>query len=169
MPDAWDKAKAMADKHGGTLFARLVNDGDKMICVFIGEPYAFEVVWTGERYAPVNSDEAEHLVDARATLRVVMNVYLPDEDAVRIYEMGTITFRDQLCSVREKYGLDAWSYEVTRHGARGSSKTSYTILPEEKLDAEKRKVVAAQQLHDLAAVILGQQKTSNRTEDDIPF
>jgi hypothetical protein len=52
MSNAWDNAKALAEKHAaaGGIFVRLQNDGDKVVGVFCGEPYAKEVYWDGQKY-----------------------------------------------------------------------------------------------------------------------
>jgi hypothetical protein len=52
MGNSWDKARTLADQHAsqGGIFVRLANDGDKVVGAFCGEPFAREVVWTGERY-----------------------------------------------------------------------------------------------------------------------
>jgi hypothetical protein len=57
--------------------------------------------------------------------------------------------------VRDKYGLDKWLFEIERHGEAGDPKTTYSILPEEKLDDELRGQIADAELHDLAALSSG--------------
>ena len=69
-------------------------------------------------------------------------------------EGGTQWFRDVL-KVRDKYGLDKWSFEIERHGEAGDPKTRYSMLPEEKIDGALRLRVAGAVLHDLATVVSG--------------
>jgi hypothetical protein len=57
--------------------------------------------------------------------------------------------------VRDKYGLDKWSFEIERHGEAGDPKTKYTILPEEKIDAALRQQIAGASAHDLEAAVGG--------------
>lgn len=146
----------MADKHSNSIFVRLTNDGDKIVGVFCGDPHPREVVWTGEKYLDAeNPEAAKHRQKGRQpSLRVALNLYVPADDAVKIYEMGTVVFKDVL-KLREKYGLDKWAFEIERHGSKGDNKTSYTILPEHKLDDATLKKIAGLELHDLAKVTAG--------------
>jgi len=61
MTNSWQIAEQMADQHaqGSGLFVKLPNDGDRVVGVFVGEPYPREVVWTGERYAEVDSADGK--------------------------------------------------------------------------------------------------------------
>jgi len=157
MSDAWSKAKGMADQHGGSaLFVRLANDGDKVVGIFLGEPYPREVVWTGERYVDADAPEAKATLDEgrKPSLRVAINLYVPAEKAVKIWEMGTVVFKD-LLKLREKYGLEKWSFEIERHGASGDPKTTYSLLPEQRIDDDDKKELASLKLHDLQQTVAG--------------
>jgi hypothetical protein len=160
MSNAWDIAKQMAERHTSSTFVRLANDGDKVVGVFVGEPLSREVVWTGEKYLDVKNPEAEkYLKKGRSSsLRVAMNIYIPAEKAVKVYEMGAVVFKD-VYKLRDKYGLDTWAFEIERHGGKGDNKTSYTILPEQRLDDAMRRQIAQLELHDL-------EKVLNNTEGD---
>lgn len=150
MNNAWDRARSLAEQHAnqGGIFVRLTNNGDKIVGAFCGEPFAREVVWTGERYETY--DPAIH-TDKRPSLRVMLNFFVPDEDAMKVIEGGTVWFKDVL-KVRDKYGLDKWLFEIERHGESGDPKTTYSILPEEKIDDGMRARIAAADPHDLAAI-----------------
>ena len=78
--NAWDTASRLADKHAnqGGIFIRLAANGDKVVGAFCGEPFAREVVWTGERYETY--DPAVH-TDKRPSLRVMLNFFVPAEAA----------------------------------------------------------------------------------------
>jgi hypothetical protein len=132
----------------------LANDGDKVVGVFVGEPLAREVVWTGEKYLDAKSPEAEkYLKKGRSSsLRVAMNIYVLAENVVKVYEMGATVFKD-VFKLRDKYGLDTWAFEIERHGGKGDNKTSYTILPEQRLDDAMRRKIAQLELHDLEKVL----------------
>ena len=150
---SWDTAARLADKHAnqGSLFVRLASNGDKIVGAFCGEPFAREVVWTGERYETY--DASVHL-DKRPSLRVMLNFYVPADGEMKVIEGGTTWFRDVL-KVRDKYGLDQWLFEIERHGEAGDPKTTYSILPEERLEDTLRARIAEAELHDLAALSTG--------------
>jgi len=137
MPEnAWDKSKELADRHseGGGPWLRLANDGDKAVGVFLGEPFPREVHFV-ERYVTCTGASCPHCGDGkRPSLRVAINFLTSKE--LRVFEMGTVTFKD-LLKVRDKYGLDKWSFEVERHGESGDPKTTYSILPEERLSEKQ--------------------------------
>jgi len=143
----------MADKHAssGGIFIRLTGDGDKVIGAFCGEPFPREVVWTGDRYETFDPDVH---TDKRPSLRVMINFYVPAEQDMKVIEGGTVWFKDVL-KVRDKYGLDKWLFEVERHGEAGDPKTTYTILPEEKLDDAHKGEIAGAGVHDLGALVSG--------------
>ena len=151
--NAWDSAARLADKHAnqGGIFIRLAANGDKVVGAFCGEPFAREVVWTGERYETY--DPSVH-TDKRPSLRVMLNFFVPAEDDMKVIEGGTTWFKDVL-KVRDKYGLDKWLFEIERHGEAGDPKTTYSILPEEKLDDAMRARIAGAEAHDLAALSSG--------------
>lgn len=155
MTTAWEMATTMADKHAnsGGIFVRLANNGDKIVGAFCGEPYAREVIWTGERYEQFDENNSAHQ-GKRPSLRVMLNFYVPAEGAMKVIEGGTVWFKDVL-KVRDKYGLDKWLFEIERHGDAGDPKTTYSILPEEKLDDEMRARIAAAEPHDLRSIGAG--------------
>lgn len=157
MNNAWDKAKNLAEKHAsqGSIFVRLQNDGDAVVGVFCGEPYAREVYWDGEKYVEATADGPPPGATAKTpSLRVALNFYVPSEGTMKIVEGGTQWFRD-LVNVREKYGLDKWLFEIKRHGKPKDPKTKYTILPEEKIDDALRAKLSHVPAHDLAQMSAG--------------
>jgi hypothetical protein len=165
MSNAWDMAKQMAERHTSSNFVRLANDGDKVVGVFVGEPFSREVVWTGEKYLDVkNPEAAKYLKKGRtASVRVAMNFYIMAEQVVRIYEMGAGVFKD-VYKLRDKYGLDTWAFEIERHGGKGDNKTSYSILPEQRLDDAMRREIAQLELHDLEKVLNNSDTSSDGDE-----
>jgi len=169
MSNAWDQAEGLVDKHSsgaGGLFVRLTNNGDKIVGAFVGDPFAREVHWTGERYEVCTGDGCKHCQESgkRPSLRVSMNCYARKERARKVIEGGVTWFKD-LLKVRDKYGLDKWTFEVERHGDAGDPKTTYTILPDEKLTDEQREEIAALQLHDLEKVTSGDSSSSSGSFD----
>jgi hypothetical protein len=151
--NAWESASRLADKHTnqGGIFIRLAANGDKVVGAFVGEPFAREVVWTGERYETF--DPSVH-TDKRPSLRVMLNFFVPAESDIKVIEGGTVWFKDVL-KVRDKYGLDKWLFEIERHGDAGDPKTTYSILPEEKIDDAMRARIRDAEAHDLAALSSG--------------
>ena len=160
MTTAWEMATTMADKHAnsGGIFVRLANNGDKIVGAFCGEPYAREVIWTGERYEQFDENNSAHQ-GKRPSLRVMLNFYVPAEGAMKVIEGGTVWFKDVL-KVRDKYGLDKWLFEIERHGDAGDPKTTYSILPEEKIDDAMRARIAEAEPHDLASIGSGDASAS---------
>ena len=152
--NAWDQAQEMAEKHAnqGGIFARLSSDGDKVIGVFTGEPFSRELHWTGDRYEECTGGGCEHCAAGkRSTLKVMLNFFVPAEGLMKVIEGGVSWFKDVL-KVRDKYGLDKWLFEIERHGEAGDPKTTYSILPEEKLDDGLRAQIDAAEVHDLANI-----------------
>lgn len=161
MTTAWEMATTMDDKHAnsGGIFVRLANNGDKIVGAFCGEPYAREVIWTGKRYEQFDDNNSAHQ-GKRPSLRVMLNFYVPAEGAMKVIEGGTVWFKDVL-KVRDKYGLDKWLFEIERHGDAGDPKTTYSILPEEKLDDEMRARIAAAEPHDLKSIGAGNDEDAD--------
>jgi hypothetical protein len=131
--------------------------------VFCGEPYAREVIWTGERYQEFDPKNPAHAIDGkRPSLRVAINFFVPAEGAMKVVEGGTQWFKD-LLKVRDKYGLDTWSFEIERHGEAGDPKTKYSILPDEKIDATLRSKLSAARLNDLPVLVGGETRAATGT------
>jgi hypothetical protein len=149
MSNAWENAKTLAEKHAaaGGIFVRLQNDGDKVVGVFCGEPYAKEVYWDGQKYSDTRPEGSA----AKASLRVSLNIFVPAEGAMKIIEGGTAWFKDVL-AVKDKYSLEKFSFEVTRRGKKGDPKTKYTILPDAPVDDAMRARIGAAGLHDLGSI-----------------
>jgi len=164
MSNAWERARDLAEQHAnqGGIFVRLTNNGDKIVGAFCGEPHAREVIWTGDRYEAFDEDNPGHS-GKRPSLRVMLNFFVPAEDAMKVIEGGTMWFKDVL-KVRDKYGLDKWLFEIERHGESGDPKTTYSILPEEKIDDELRAHIAAAEPHDLAAIGSGDGDTDGKDD-----
>ena len=165
MNNSWDRARSLADQHTnqGGIFVRLTSNGDKIVGAFCGEPHAREVIWTGDRYEVFDEGNSAHQ-GKRPSLRVMLNFFVPAESAMKVIEGGTVWFKDVL-KVRDKYGLDRWLFEIERHGESGDPKTTYSILPEEKIDDEMRARVAAAEPHDLAAIGNGESNGSDRKSE----
>ena len=152
MSTAWDYAKRLADKHAGAghHFVRLQNDGDRVVGVFCGDPFAREAGSIGTA-RPTPTRRLPEGVTVRPTLRVSFNFFVPTEGVMKIIEGGAAWFRD-LVDVREKYGLDKWSFEVRRRGKKGDTKTKYSILPDAPVDDAMRVRIGGLSIHDLRTI-----------------
>ena len=159
----WQDAQKKAEERasGDSIFVRLSEDGDRIVGVFLGEPCAREIVWTGTEYQ--NYDPAKHPGE-RPQLKIALNFFIPADGSLKIIEGGPVWFKDVL-KVRDKYGLDKWTFEVQRHGAAKDPKTTYSILPEENVTPEMREQIASLKLHDIDAVTMGKSDTEEKPVD----
>lgn len=121
-----------------------LQEDDKVVVVFLGEPWAYEAAWHDERgqWVPVHRSP----VPVDPALRIRINVYVPAMGKLKWWEMGTDTFHS-LSACRDKYGLDKWMFEiealeVSQDGAFGV----YSILPEERLGADDLAKIACRPL-----------------------
>ena len=149
----WDDASRHSEKRAqeGGIFVRLTDDGDKIVGKICGEPHGREMVWTGERYEEYDPDAH---AGKKISDRFMLNFYDVAEKAMKVYEVNMVVFRTIL-KLRKKYGLDAWTFEIERHGGPGDPNTKYSVLPEEKIDDELRKEIEAAELFDLEAIAQG--------------
>jgi hypothetical protein len=163
MTYGWNAAEELTEKHmnaNSGLFVRLANDRDKVVGVFLGEPYARETHWIGERYELCTGEGCRLCAEGtRASLRVALNLYVPAEGQVKVMEGSASWFKDVM-KARTKYGLDKWMFEIERQGAAGDPKTKYSILPEEKIDPGLAAHLGTLQLHDLTKAIAGDKKSA---------
>jgi hypothetical protein len=149
--DMWQQAEEMAKQHeqSGGLWLKLANDKDRVVVVFLGEPFPRDVCFLDGKY--VLFDDELRARGERPSMRVAFNVALYDTKEVKVLEQGLMFFKD-LVRIRDKYGLDKWAFEVERHGAAKDPKTTYSILPEHQLSAEEQAAFQALARQDLAAV-----------------
>lgn len=149
---SWGKAQERAENHKGNgIFVRLADDGDKVVVAFCGEPYIRELVWNQKTNQYDDFTPEHEKAGQKSTPRYVLNVFDKIEKAMKVMEFSNITFKDVL-KVKDKYGLDKKFFEVERSGKKGDTKTSYTILPDDPIDDDFRKLIAAAKLHDLAKI-----------------
>lgn len=152
---SWNTVKERIDQvdEAGGLWVKLKDDGDKVVGIFLGDPFPREVHWGGERYEECTGKECEHCKTSKPSLRISINLAMKTEKGWEVKALEqTATFFKDVMKCDEKYGLDAWSFEIERHGAAGDTKTTYSILPEEKLSKDDVKALEALQLLDLAAL-----------------
>lgn len=153
----WDNVKERIESadDGSSLWVKLRDNGDKVVGVFLGDPYPREVIWTGERYVDASTPEAQPFIKEgkKPSLRIVINLAVRNDQGwdVKALEQ-TATFFKDVMKVDQKYGLDGWSFEIERHGAAGDTKTTYSILPEEKLSKADIKALEELDLLDLEGI-----------------
>lgn len=149
----WQEVAQQAERResvgGEEVFVRLKNDGDRIVGVFCGNPHSYERVWVDSRSALY--DPAIH-VDLQPRLEVALNFYVPSLKRMMVISGGPRWFR-QVAQLRDKYGLDQWSFEVVRRGKPGDMQTTYTFLPEERITPELKKQIDETPLHDLETAI----------------
>jgi hypothetical protein len=158
MSNAWAETQEKAERQAerGGIFIRLKNNGDKVVGAFCGDPYAKEVVWTGQRYEELDPNKPEHK-GAKQSLKVSLNFFVPAEGKMKVIE-GSAQFFKGIVKVKEKYGIENWLFEIERQGEAGDPKTKYSILPEEKISAELRAQMNKAELHDLASIGAGSEE-----------
>jgi hypothetical protein len=140
---------ARGEGSGTEVWLKLVNDGDRAVVAFLGEPFGREVVFEGNRYVACTA--AHQAAGAEVKFRLGVNVAVLAGPVVKVFEMGVATFRD-VVALRAKLGFDTWAFEVRREGKPKDQTTRYHVLPERPLtEAERRWLVTATR-HDLRAL-----------------
>ena len=149
MQDMWKQASEMAKQHeqSGGDWLKLQNDGDKVVVVFLGQPHPREVCFVDGKFVQVT--EALKAQGVKPSLRVALNVAVFGSKEVKVLEQGVRFFKD-LVRIRDKYTLEKWAFEVTRHGAAKDTNTTYSILPEQQLTADQIREYQSLKLLDLA-------------------
>jgi hypothetical protein len=148
-----DQARKRAEEAGsGGIFIRLADDGDKFVGAFLGGDdgvHVRELVWDKAQDTYRDHTPADEAAGVKPTPKFSMNVYVPAEKCVKVFEMTAPTFKD-LCAIKDKYkGLDTYYFEVTRNGKKGNTKTTYRILPETLIPDADKAAIKGMKLHDL--------------------
>lgn len=171
--DSWESVDRLVTKyqheedikyqHEEDIFVHLLLPGERIVAAFLGDPFARETVWDGERY--VNHNPAIHH-DARYTLRVAINLYLPSDmnfglprcGAMKVMEGDTTWFKSVL-RIREKYGLCKQMFAIKMTDAGAGDPTSgpdfrYSIFPERNIRDADLANISNLKMHDLAELAL---------------
>jgi hypothetical protein len=145
----WDEVKKRSEESSGSgIFIRLADDGDKFVGAFVGDPQLRDLVWDNKTDRFRDMTPADIAAGVKPTPRYLLNVYVPAEKAMKVYEASNNTIK-ALISVREKFPLASWYFEVKRNGKKKDTKTTYGILPETQIPPEDLKAIATAKLHDL--------------------
>ena len=175
MSDAWDDAEKAADEHSGSdKFVQLKNDGDKVVGAFLGDPHTRELFYNKKEEKYEDFTEEHRKAGKTPSLRVSLNMLVTaegngenmnkvDPPKVKIIEGGVKWFKAVLKN-KKKYGLDKKYFEVERSGAKGDTKTTYTVLPDDSISDEDRKAMRELDLHDLTEAA-GQNDQSPGDDD----
>lgn len=163
---AWEEAKKKAEAaSSGGKFIRLQKDEEKVILHFRGDPFSREMVFLEKENKTVPFAEEHRKQGLRPSLKISLDVIDVEKGSAHIVEMNAQTFKD-LCKVREKYGFEKKCFEFQRHGAKGDSKTKYSIMPERDLNAEEVARFAAIPLFNLEREVTGAGGDESGSLDD---
>lgn len=160
-----EQAKAKA----GGLFLKLVDDGDTAVVVFRGEPAVRRTHWTGEKTLDCEGDSCSWCADdLRQRVSIQVNVARQIEEGwiAQIWEASKSAFSG-VTEIREKFALEKWSFEITRHGAKGDPKTRYSILPDHEVTTEEKGTFSDMELHLLGPEARGVKASDGRLPDDL--
>ena len=128
-----------------------LEDGEKAVVAFLGDPFNKQVYYDGNRYVPWTKECGK-----QATIRTMMNVarMVADEEgafsvqAVQILDQSK-TFFKKVIQLDNKYGLDKQLIEIRREGTKKD--TEWHLLPECAITSDLKKELAGLTLWDLAA------------------
>ena len=142
-----DAIKQAVKDYGGSgfNFFSLKNDGDRATVRFLHKDdkdldlfVVHKVEVDGkQQYIECLQNEDCPLCKAGNTpgLKVFFTMYDVAKDETVIWDRGP-GIVDQILGFIDKYGyLNNRNYEIVRHGAAGSTKTTYQLFPEDKTDA----------------------------------
>lgn len=128
---------------GGERFIKL-GDGELVKVAFLGEPFAREIVWIGNKSHDFDENNPEHDAD-EARLLISWNCYDAEKQKVRVFDQGVTFYRKWLKS-RDRFGLQRW-YEIERDGT--GKKTTYNLYKDDRIDDATWKDLQALKLHTL--------------------
>ncbi len=155
MVTAWSNARDLAAKHASAngLFVKLPADGDKIIGVFCGEPYAREVLWIDDRCITYDERDPVHK-GKKASMRVALNFYVLAERTMKIIEGGVTWFKD-LDAVTQQFPIEEHKFQIQRRGGANDPRTSYLFMPMGEVDQSLRSEIAKAELHNIEQVYSG--------------
>ena len=155
----WKHIEELARQAEQGIWLALEMDGDSTTVVFLGDPFAREVVFLDGKYVAFNDEHRAR--GLRPTVRIAINVAIVDTGDVLVFERGVLFFKE-LAAMRERFPLDRWSFEIERNGAAGSLKTTYRVVQEKALGADERRAYAQLPRYDLARLAAGEFHASVR-------
>jgi hypothetical protein len=174
---SWGGTKEAMEKQGSSTYLRLENDGDKAVVAFCGAPFHREITFnekTGQ-YEPW-TDESKGQ-GRKKTSRYAMNVYVikdgkgVESHDIRVLDMNFSTMQ-QVWALKDKYTLGKMLFEITRHGAKKDTKTTYQILPDAPITDAVRSACGYQDPKhednwiDGTLPLLDLEETTSKVEDE---
>lgn len=108
---SWDNAVELANQGGGE-YLKLENDGDTVTGIFVGEPEARQVVWTGTTYEEYDEDVHQ---DARPAFKFKIGFYDTKDGVMKTWESGKKSF-NAMCKLRASGELDGHVVRIKRLG-----------------------------------------------------
>jgi hypothetical protein len=149
----WNRTTEFTQQNYAGRWKRLANDKDQMLVAFLAAPLPLLVHWLQalQDYAPCMNAGCVHCkAGVKKSVRVLLNVFALDEQRMMIFECSGKTY-ETINDARKETGKDfaVKTWQVTRHGAAGSTKTRYTVWPKRDLTAEEMALIAKTPLHDL--------------------
>jgi hypothetical protein len=154
---SWEDTEKKAKELGGGTFAALKADKDKVVGVFVGDPDARETHWDGAKSVPFSEEHAKKGATPQLKVRFNFATFkqgngedvreLPKPE-MKVLEVNAKTFT-AINKARKKYGLDKCMFEIERNGAKGDTKTTYSVLPDVELTDAMRAQIAELKPHKL--------------------
>lgn len=138
---SWDVTEQAMENQGGGTFLRLENDGDKAVGAFCGPPFVRERCFNEKTNAYEEWNAAAQAAGRKKQTRYAMNFYATSIkgkpiNEMRVFDMNFATMTTVI-GLRDKYGVGRSLFEITRHGAKGDTKTTYQILPDQNITPEQ--------------------------------
>lgn len=131
---SWGKTQEAMENQGSSTFLRLEGDGDKAVVAFCGAPFHRDICYNEKTKTYEAWDDAAKAAGRKKSSRYAMNVFAVSIKNVESNEMKVIDMNfntmQSVIALKDKYGLAKCLFEVTRHGAKGDTKTQYQILPD---------------------------------------
>jgi hypothetical protein len=156
---SWGKTQEAMENQGGGTFLRLENDGDKAVVAICGSPFHRDQAFNEATNKSEPWDERAKAAGRRKTSRYAMNVFAVSVKGkatgeMRVFDMNFASMTT-IIGLKEKYGFAKYLFEITRHGAKGDTKTSYQLLPDAEITAEQRALFGSPDPKDVDGWIEG--------------
>lgn len=141
---SWEKTQEAMESSGSSIFLRLENDGDKAVVALCGAPFYRALCFNEKTNSYEAWDDAAKAAGRKKTDRYAMNAYAVTVKGVETNEMKVLDMNfktmQSVLALKDKYGLAKCLFEIVRHGAKGDTKTQYTILPDTDITEAQRAV-----------------------------
>ena len=126
---SWGKTQEAMENQGSSTFLRLEGDGDKAVVAFCGAPFHRDICYNEKTKTYEAWDDTAKAAGRKKSSRYAMNVFAVSIKSVETNEMKVIDMNfntmQSVIALKDKYGLAKCLFEVTRHGAKGDTKTQY--------------------------------------------